>query len=52
MSEDRGPGEGGRRGWMRDDPELALWMKDDGDVLEERGGDEPVAAEQFDGVDV
>ena len=35
---------------MRDDPELTPGMKDDGDVLKPGGSDEPVAAEQFDGV--
>ena len=37
---------------MRDDPELASRVEDDGDGFEASGGDEPVAAEQFDGVSV
>jgi len=35
---------------MRDDPELDVGMKDDRDGFEARGGDGPVAAEQFDGM--
>ena len=35
---------------MRDDPELAIWMEDNGEGLEERGSDGPAAAEQFDGM--
>ena len=50
VSEDGGPSEGGWAGRMRDDPELDVGMKDDGHGFEARGGDGPVAAEQFDGM--
>ena len=35
---------------MRDDPELALGVEDDGDGFEERGSDGPAATEELDGV--
>lgn len=50
MSEDGGPCEGGRQGRMRDDPELAFGVEDDGDGFQERGSDGPAAAEELDGM--
>jgi len=50
MGEDGGPGEGGRSGWVWDDPELALRVEDDGDGFEACGSDGPAAGEDFDGV--
>ena len=35
---------------MRDDPELALGVEDDGDRFEEGGSDGPAATEELDGV--
>ncbi len=35
---------------MRDDPELAFGVEDDGDGFEERGSDGPATAEELDGV--
>ena len=50
VGEDGGPSEGRGGGWVRDDPELALGMVDDGDGFEAGGSDGPAAGEEFDGV--
>ena len=50
MSEDGGPSEGRWSGRVRDDPELARGMEDDGAGFEAGGSDRPAAAEPFDGV--
>ena len=50
VSEEGGPGEGWGQRRVRDDPELAFGVEDDGDGFEERGSDGPAAAEELDGV--
>ena len=45
VGEDGGPGEGWGGGWVRDDPELALGMVEDGDGFEAGGSDGPAAGE-------